>query len=93
MTSDFLQRFNRKSTTIKGGYSMAIEKITLPAARKNANMTQKELGNKVGVSESTVANWENGKTEPTVFQAYKVAGVLGMDLDDIIFLPKVTVKP
>ena len=70
---------------------MAIEKITLPAARKMANITQKELAEACGVSESTVYNWEKGKTEPTVSQWKKAAEVCGFHYDDIIFLPSVTV--
>lgn len=70
---------------------MAINKITLPAARKMANLTQKNLADLCGVSESTVANWEKGKTEPTISQAQKVGEVCGVHYDDIIFLPRNTV--
>jgi DNA-binding XRE family transcriptional regulator len=66
-------------------------KITLPAARKNANMTQKDLANACGVSESTVSNWEKGKTEPTVSQAKKIGELVGIHYDNIIFLPRTTV--
>lgn len=72
---------------------MAIEKVTLPVARKIANLTQKELGSAVGVSESTVINWEKGRSEPTVIQAQKISEVTGIPLDSIIFLPSNTVKP
>lgn len=72
---------------------MAIEKVTLPVARKIANMTQKELGLAVGVSESTVINWEKGRSEPTVIQAQKISELTGIPLDCIIFLPSNTVKP
>lgn len=70
---------------------MAIEKITLPAARKMANLTQKELAFACGVSESTISNWEKGRTEPTVSQWKKAAEVCGLHYDDIIFLPSTTV--
>ena len=72
---------------------MAIEKVTLPVARKIANLTQKGLAQAVGVSESTVINWEKGRTEPTVNQAQKISEVTGVSLDCIIFLPQNTVKP
>jgi transcriptional regulator with XRE-family HTH domain len=62
-------------------------RITLPAARKNAQMTQKDLAKACGVSESTVSNWERGKTEPTVSQARKISEVVGIHYDNIIFLP------
>lgn len=70
---------------------MAIEKITLVAARKMANLTQKELGIICGVSEGTVANWERGKTEPTISQAKAIGNAVGIHYDDIIFLPQITV--
>ncbi len=70
---------------------MAIEKVPLPVARKLANLTQKELGEICGVSESTVYNWEKFKTEPTVSQAKKIGEACGLNYDDIIFLPPTTV--
>lgn len=72
---------------------MAIEKVTLPVARKIASITQKSLASAVGVSESTVINWEKGRSEPTVNQAQKISEVTGIPLDCIIFLPQTTVKP
>lgn len=72
---------------------MAIEKVTLPVARKIANMTQEGLASALGVSQSTVANWEKGKTEPTVTQAQKIGEVTGVPVDCIIFLRSDTVKP
>lgn len=70
---------------------MAIEKITMPAARKNAGLTQKDIATACNVSESTVANWENFRTEPTVQQATLYAEACGLGIDDIIFLPRNTV--
>lgn len=72
---------------------MAIQKVSLPVARKIANLTQAGLGAAVGVSESTVSNWEKGKSEPTVNQAKKISEVTGIPLDTINFLPSNTVKP
>ena len=70
---------------------MAIEKVTLPVARKIANLTQKQLAVAVGVSESTVINWEKGRSEPTVSQAILVGEATGIPYDSIIFLPSNTV--
>lgn len=67
---------------------MVIEKFTLPVVRKIADMTQKDLASSVGVSESTVINWEKGRSEPTVSQAQKISEVTGVPLDSIIFLPQ-----
>lgn len=65
---------------------MAIEKITLAAARKNVGLTQKKFALACGVSESTVINWEKGRTEPSVSQAIKISEVVGIHYDHIIFL-------
>ena len=70
-----------------------IEKVTLPVARKIAGLTQKQLAFELKVSESTVVNWEKGRSEPTVNQAQKISEVTGIPLDSIIFLTVNTVKP
>jgi DNA-binding XRE family transcriptional regulator len=70
---------------------MVYEKVTLPVARKIAGITQVDLANAVNVSESTVVNWEKGRSEPTVSQAIMIAEVVGRPLDSIIFLPSVAV--
>lgn len=70
---------------------MAIEKITLVAARKMAGLTQHELAKACGVSEGTVSRWERGIKDPTISQAKKIGEVCGIHYNDIIFLPKITV--
>lgn len=65
---------------------MVYEKVTLPVARKIANLTQKGLAEAVGVSETTVINWEKGRSEPTVTQAIQIAEAVKRPLDCIIFL-------
>ena len=70
---------------------MAIEKITLVAARKMAGLTQRQLAHKCGVSDGTVSRWENGTKDPTITQAKKIGEICGIHYDDIIFLPKVTI--
>lgn len=67
---------------------MVYEKVTLPVARKIANLTQIGLAEALNVSESTVINWEKGRSEPTVTQAIQIAEVVNRPLDSIIFLPK-----
>lgn len=68
-----------------------IDKVTLPVARKIANLTQKALASYCNVSESTVINWEKGRTEPTVSQARLISEATGIPYDKIIFLPSNTV--
>lgn len=66
---------------------MIYEKVTLPVARKIAGLTQIDLASALNVSESTVINWEKGRSEPTVTQAIQIAEVVHRPLDCIIFLP------
>ena len=67
--------------------------ITLKAARSNKNMTQKELSECLGISEGTLRNYEKGITFPNAETIQKIVSELGMQYDDIIFLPQTTVKP
>lgn len=67
---------------------MVYEKVTLPVARKIAGITQVDLATLLKVSESTVINWEKGRSEPTVSQAQQIAEAVKRPLDSIIFLPK-----
>jgi transcriptional regulator with XRE-family HTH domain len=83
-------RLNCKTIT-KGLESVAIEKITMIAARKMGGLTQREMAQACGVSEGTVSRWEKGIKDPTITQAKKIAEVCGVHYDDIIFLPKVTI--
>lgn len=62
-------------------------KITLKAARINANLTQKEAAKKIGVTKPTICNWENGQSYPTVIQFKKIEQVYGVSYDSINFSP------
>ena len=64
---------------------MGIVKISLAAARVNADLTQKELAEKCGVSESTIINWENGKSLPNMKKLNVLENALGLSLDHVRF--------
>ena len=61
-------------------------KISLEAVRVNAKMTQKEWASKLGVSNSTVVNWEKGNTEPSLSQLREISRLSGVPMD-FIFVP------
>lgn len=61
--------------------------ISLEAARVNARLTQKELAKILGISNATVVNWENGKTEPSLSQLRKISELSGIPMD-FIFVPE-----
>lgn len=67
---------------------MVYEKVTLPVARKIAGITQSDLAKILEVSETTIINWEKGRSEPTVLQAIRIAEAVKRPIDSIIFLPK-----
>jgi len=64
-------------------------KISLKAARVAANMTQKELAEKLDVSRESVINWETGKTPMKMVYLYAFCHVTGFSENDII-LPEVS---
>ena len=59
--------------------------ITLEAARVNAGYTQEQAASNLGVSRSTIINWENGKTIPGIPSMYKMSQLYGIPLDCIFF--------
>ena len=51
----------------------------IAAMRKERNMTQEQLAEKLGVSNRSVSRWENGKTLPDLLpMAEKLKKVLGV---------------
>lgn len=61
-------------------------KLSLAAARKNANYSRDEVAEKMHVSTRTIQAWETGESEPKVSQAYKLSFIYGLPMD-VIFLP------
>jgi len=60
--------------------------ITLAAARVNANLTQQELGSKLGVDRSTIMAWEQGKRIPNAKQLKTLCEICNIP-QQYIFLP------
>ena len=52
--------------------------------RDKAGMTQQELASRLGVTQSAVANWENGFRKPDIFMLKKIADVLHCTTDDLL---------
>lgn len=62
-------------------------KISLAAARKNLDLTQKEAAAMLGVSNNTLCNWEKGKSFPDAQQIEKICELYCVSYDNINFLP------
>lgn len=65
---------------------------TIAELRKEKNITQSQLADLLGVTQSTVGNWESGIRIPRVPMAIKLASALDAGLGEIIFLPNKTTK-
>lgn len=53
--------------------------------RKELNLTQKKVADELGISEQTVRNWENGKTNPqlTVPQMKRLCMLLQRSIEEV----------
>lgn len=63
----------------RGGEQMQLRKL-----REAAGLTQRELGNRIGVSGQAVAQWETGVKRPSVENLTKLADVLETSTDAIL---------
>jgi DNA-binding XRE family transcriptional regulator len=61
-------------------------KVTIKAARINANMLQATVAKELKISQKTLTNWENGKTHPTASALLKMCELYKVPLD-LIILP------
>lgn len=66
--------------------------ITLEAARVNAGYTQEQAASNLGVSRSTIINWENGKTIPRIPSMHKMSQLYGIPLDCILLPCRSTIN-
>lgn len=62
-------------------------KLTLKAARVNAGLTQKEVAEKLNISNKTVCSWETGATTPNALQVETLCALYNVTYDHLIFLP------
>ena len=60
-------------------------KISMAAARVNKNYSQKVAAEKLGVSLSTIKNWEKGHTSPKAKYIGKICEVYEVPYDVIFF--------
>ncbi|PBB07038.1 MULTISPECIES: helix-turn-helix transcriptional regulator [Salimicrobium] len=51
--------------------------------RKEKNMTQQQLADKVSVSSRTIISLEKGKYNPSVLLAYKIAKIFDISIEEL----------
>lgn len=61
---------------------------TLLQLRRRAGMTQKELAQRLNVTDKAVSKWENGRAKPTTDTLRKLAALLGVSPEDLLREPK-----
>lgn len=54
------------------------------ALRKNANLTKRDVANKIGVAYQTYVNYENGKTNPDAVAIINLANIYDVSADFIL---------
>lgn len=54
--------------------------------RLQKELTQQQLADRVGVDQSAVVRWEQGKANPTVENLVSMAGILGCSVDALLGL-------
>ena len=52
---------------------------TLKLLRVNKGFNQDELGEKIGVSQTTISAWEQGKAKPSAKNIYKLAKIYAVE--------------
>lgn len=58
--------------------------MRLKKLRSDFNVTQADLAKKLGVSNQTLLNWENGIYEPKIAQLIKLADIFGVSIDYLV---------
>lgn len=69
-----------------------MKKFTLKALRTNAGLLQKEVAKKLGKSEKTIGNWENGVSFPKPEDIDAICELYGVHYDVINFCPSDSLK-
>lgn len=59
--------------------------VSLVSARKNVKLTQKQSADALGVSLTTIKNWESGKTFPKQPMIEKICALYNVPYDYIRF--------
>ena len=60
---------------------------TIKQHRTWKGITQKEMADALGVVRQTYINWETRPMSLTIDKAFKIADILGVDINDIVFMP------
>lgn len=62
--------------------------MRLKRLRENLSLTQKQLGDMLGVEQNTVSQWETGYRLPRTEKLTQIASALNCKVDDLFDDPK-----
>ena len=62
---------------------MFIIKNNIEKLRKEMELTQQELASRLGVSRQTIISLENGKYNPSIILAFKIAQVFDRTIEEV----------
>ena len=58
-------------------------KNRIEAIRKEKGILQEEFAKSMGVSRQTISSLENGRYNPSILLAYKIAKYFGMSIEEV----------
>lgn len=62
--------------------------MSLKAWRRARGITQERMAKSLGIHVNTYINWENEPQKMSIEYGMKASEVLGVDFNDIIFMPQ-----
>lgn len=63
-------------------------KYRLKILRENRQLTQRDFGEKIGVSDKVVSKWERGVSEPDIGKLKKIPAIFGVGIEELIGSPR-----
>ena len=67
-------------------------KNNIEAIRKERGILQDEFAKSMGVSRQTISSLENGRYNPSIMLAYKIAKYFGMTIEDVFIFEEEVVS-
>ena len=66
-------------------------KNRIEAIRKERGIRQEEFAKSMGVSRQTISSLENGRYNPSILLAYKIAKYFGMTIEEVFIFEEESV--
>ena len=70
----------------------AIVKNRIEEIRKEKGIRQEEFAKSMGVSRQTISSLENGRYNPSIILAYKIAQYFGMTIEEVFIFEEEDLK-